>query len=88
MDKGEYDLYFIIAGVYMFIGLISFEWAWAMVKPIRNVDEDRDSKYPAFRRWDAHKWKKWRFYFGAITFMPLRLVCSVLSILVLYVLVR
>ncbi len=29
MDKGDYDLYFIIGGVYMFIGLISFEWAWA-----------------------------------------------------------
>lgn len=35
MDLGEYDLYYIIGGVYMFIGLISFEWAWAQVKPLR-----------------------------------------------------
>jgi len=88
MDLGEYDLYYIIGGAYVFLSLIMFEWAWASVKSIRNIDEDRDSKFPAFRRWDAHKWGKWRFYFGALTFMLLRLVCSVLVILVCYIFVR
>ena len=88
MDLGEYDLYYIIGGVYIFIGLITFEWAWANVKPIRKIDEERDSKYPAFRRWDAHKWRKWKFYFGAITFMPLRILCSILLVLVCYIFVR
>ena len=58
------------------------------MKPIRNIDEERDGKYPAFRRWDAYKWGKWRFYFGAITFMLARLVCSVLVIIVCYIFVR
>ena len=88
MDLGEYNLYYIICGVYMFIGLISFEWAWAVVKPLRKNDEERDCKYPAFRRWDTQKWGKWRFYFGAITLMPLRLICSVLVILIAYIFVR
>lgn len=35
MDFEEYKWYCIIGGVYMFLGLITFEWAWAQVKPIR-----------------------------------------------------
>jgi hypothetical protein len=30
MELGDYYLYYIIGGVYMFIGLILFEWAWAV----------------------------------------------------------
>ena len=88
MDIEEYNLYYVIAGVYMFVGLISFEWAWASVKSIRIIDEERDRKYPAFRRDDAYQWSKWKFYFGAITFMPLRLISSVLVILFCYIFVR
>jgi len=72
----------------MFLGLITFEWAWAQVKPIRKIDESRDSKYPAFRRWDVHKWRKWRFYFGAVTFMLLRFICSLLLVIICYIFVR
>lgn len=36
-------LYMILLGVYMFSGLFMFEWAWAKMKPFRNVDEARDS---------------------------------------------
>ena len=68
----EWYIYFIAA--YMISGLILFEWSWAKVKTIRDVDEERDSKYPAFRRLDAPKWRKWRFYIGAVTMLPLRLV--------------
>jgi hypothetical protein len=72
----------------MLLGLIGFEWAWAKVKTLRVIDETRDGKYPPFRRWDAYKWRKWRFYFGAITFMPLRLILSVLILLMNYVFAR
>ena len=68
----EWYIYFIAA--YMFTGLALFEWAWAQVKSIRDVDETRDSQYPAFRRLDAPKWRKWRFYIGALTMLPIRMV--------------
>ena len=38
------------------IGLLSFEWAWYSLKPVREVNEERDSQYPAFRRLDVRKW--------------------------------
>lgn len=47
--EGLYILY-IILGVNASIGLLLFEWAWAHCRPLREVDESRDSKYPAFRR--------------------------------------
>jgi hypothetical protein len=41
---------YIFLGVNALIGLILFEWTWAKVKPLREIDEDRDSRFPAFRR--------------------------------------
>ena len=35
------------------VGILLFEWCYKVTKPIREVDEERDSKYPAFRRIDA-----------------------------------
>ena len=32
------------------VGLFCFEYAWKVSTPIREVNEVRDSKYPAFRR--------------------------------------
>lgn len=72
----------------MFLGLLGFEWAWMQVKPVRDIVEERDSKYPAFRRWDAFRWRKWKFYFGAITVMPLRLFLSFLLVMLCYVFVK
>jgi len=40
------------------------------------VVEERDSKFPAFRRLDAYKWKKWKFYVGGVTLLPLRAFCG------------
>ena len=49
-------VYIIIMIVYMLIGWLSFEWAWSKMKPVMEHNEERDSKYPAFRRWDVSKW--------------------------------
>ena len=78
----------ILIGLYMFIGWLSFEWAWIQLKPVREVEEERDSKYPAFRRWDAYKLKKWKFYLGAVTIMPIRFILSVCTIILCYIFVR
>ena len=82
----EWYIYAIAA--YMLTGLALFEWAWASVKTIRDVDEARDSQYPAFRRLDAPKWRKWKFYPGAITILPLRFVVGFGSVILLCIIIR
>jgi len=69
----------------MMTGLLMFEWAWSKAKPIREVDEERDSKYPAFRRYDAKNWSRWKFYIGAMILLPLRLFAIVAFLIVLYI---
>jgi len=62
------------------IGIIIFELSWKKTKPIREIDEARDSRYPSFRRYDAVMWKRWKFYPGAITFMFPRLLLVLLNL--------
>ena len=38
------------------------------------VDEERDSKFPAWRRRDATRWARWKFYPLGLLTMPFRLV--------------
>ena len=40
----------------------------------RNVIEERDSLYPAWRLNDTHKWNYWKLLLGAITIMPIRII--------------
>lgn len=82
------EAYYILLGVYMFFGLLIFEWAWSQIKVLRDINEDRDSKYPPFRRFDAYKWRKYHYYFGAVTFMPVRFLISFLSVLMCFVFVK
>ena len=58
------------------------------MKPLREVNEERDGKYPAFRRWDVSKWEKWRFYAGAVTLMPLRIIMCIVIVLSCYIFIR
>jgi hypothetical protein len=80
-----YVILLILNGI---VGLVAFEWAWIQMKPFRNVVKERDEQYPPFRRLDVHLWKKWKFYLGAITLMPIRFILSILSILIVYVLIK
>ena len=70
------------------LGLLMFEWAWAKTKPLREGNEARDSKYPAFRRYDALHWQKWKFYFGAITLMPIRFILTLLILILLFLIIK
>jgi hypothetical protein len=56
------------------IGIVAFEYAWSRTKRFRNVDERRDALYPNFRRNDAKNWARWKFYIGAMFFMPTRFI--------------
>lgn len=48
-------------------GLNMWFACWQQVERFREVNEERDSLFPAFRRQDARRWNKWSFFLGAIT---------------------
>jgi hypothetical protein len=73
---------------YMALGVGMLEWAWIKMKPLREVNEDRDGKYPAYRRYDVDKWAKWKFYPGAITLLPFKFFGTIILLIILYIVVR
>ena len=58
------------------IGILLVEYALHKTKAVRRVDEDRDSRFPAFRRTDTHLWNRPRLYLGAF-FAPVRLIIPI-----------
>ena len=78
----------IYLGVQAVIGLIAVEWALYKFRRYMEVDEDRDSNFPAFRRTDAHKYARWKFYPGALLLMPTRFLLLCLDAVFLIVVVR
>jgi lysophosphatidylcholine acyltransferase/lyso-PAF acetyltransferase len=75
-------------GIYMLLGAIGFEWAWHTIKPLRELNEQRDSRFKAFRRFDAPNWRRWKFYPGAVTLMPFRIFITIFLIFMCYLTVR
>lgn len=70
--------------VHAIIGVIAIEWCLSRVKRMQQVDEKRDSQFPAFRRLDASKWSRLKFYPGCLLGMPLRLlVLNVMGLILL-----
>ena len=69
----------IYFGVQAFIGIIAIEYAFYRTKRFREIDEKRDSEFPAFRRLDAKYWARWKFYPGAMFTMPTRLALLVID---------
>lgn len=65
------------------IGILLVEFSLYKTKVVRKVNEDRDSKYPAFRRVDVHKWKRPLLYIGAVL-LPIKVILS-FCIIVFYV---
>ena len=49
-----------------------FEYAWSRNFRFRQIDEARDRNYPLFRRYDNKNWSRWKFYPGAVLWMPTR----------------
>jgi hypothetical protein len=82
----QYIVWPIVA--YMVFGFLVFEWAYFRVRSLREVNEARDSRYPAFRRLDVGRWRRWKFYPGAITVLPIRIIMIVIIGLGCYVVVR
>lgn len=70
------------------IGIIGVEYAWSRMKRFREIDEERDSKYPAFRRVDAKNWSRWKFYPGAMLLMPTRFILLTIDGIFLTLVIR
>ncbi len=58
-------------------GLAVFEWSWYMNYRFRKPIPELDDLMPSFRRVDAHRWSKWKFYPGAVTLMLPRFIFGV-----------
>ncbi len=56
------------------LGLALFAYAWSSSYLHRNVVEERDSLYPAWRLTDTHRWHFWKLLLGAVTIMPIRII--------------
>jgi hypothetical protein len=52
------------------LGIISVEYALHKNKVLRKVDENRDSKFPAYRRTDVHLWWRPLLYLGCWMTLP------------------
>ena len=73
----------ICLGVNALVGILLFEMAFSKIgKRFTDGNEERDSKFPAFRRTDAYKWRRCSFYPGAML-MPLKLVYLFVQFLIM-----
>ena len=59
------------------LGLAWFEWAWWKNRRFRKPIPELEALLPAFRRTDAHRWSKWKFYPGAMTVLIPRFLFGV-----------
>ena len=59
------------------IGILFIEFALMKTKVVRNVNEERDGKYPSFRRTDVKKWSRLILYLSA-PLVPWRILACVL----------
>jgi hypothetical protein len=74
----------IYLGVQAVIGIIMVEWVFKIHARFMKQDEARDVNYPAFRRYDSKNWKRWKFYPGAMLFMPTRMLIILLCLPLIY----
>jgi hypothetical protein len=57
------------------VGILMIEYALYKTRSVRKVNEARDSKYSAFRRWDVKEWKRHRLYLLAPLTFPRFFIC-------------
>lgn len=66
------------------VGVLAFEWAYSKVHRFREIDEERDQYYGAFRRQDAKHWARWKFYPGAMLTLTTRVILLFTGMVVLF----
>ena len=68
-------------------GLIAFEISWKRTYGHRHPNPEIAQVVPAFRRTDIARWRKWKFYPGAVTVMLPRLIVGHVLGLILIIIV-
>ena len=71
----------------LIFGIICIEYALYKCKPLRKVDEARDSKYSAFRRYDVKYWNRARLYLAS-PLVFIRFAITVFMFVFAYVVTR
>ena len=69
-------------GIQALIGLLAVEFALSRFKRFMEEDEARDCNFPAFRRYDASKFSRLRFYPMALLTMPTRVVLVCIDVVI------
>ena len=69
-------------------GLLFFEWGWSKMYRFRFPNKDLNDITPAFRRSDAPKWQKWKFYPGAMTLLIPRFLIFIGAPIFIYFIVK
>jgi hypothetical protein len=77
--KGLFYFLVIYGAVQALLGFLAVQFSFSRCQRMLKIEEERDSKFPAFRRLDVHKWSKWKFLPGAMLLMPTRLVLLILT---------
>ena len=81
-------IFYIFVILNAIIGERLLSWAWKSVSPLRAQDEKRDSQFPPFRRYDSKNWSKFRFYIGAVTWMPFRFMVGIFVLAFLFIFIK
>ena len=81
MDMPWWGWILMINGV---IGVFLFEMAWLHTRRFRNPNLDLDEIYPAFRRLEARRWNKFKFYPGAVFLFVPRFILMVTFLMIGY----
>lgn len=89
--KGYYEMFqenqatilMVVLGYGLF-GILVFEWVYSKIdRRFTDGNEERDGKFPVFRRTDVQKWSRFSFYPGAFFFLPLRMALAILDLLMI-----
>ena len=70
------------------IGFMVVEWSWSKVYNFRDPVKELEDIMPNWRREDASRWRKWRFYLGGITFMIPRFIIGMILGVTLMILTK
>ena len=62
------------------LGIALLEFCFHKTRKLFDGNEERDKKYPAFRRHDLQYWKRWRLYPLAATLLIPRIIGIALSL--------
>ena len=61
--------------------ILLVEYALRRCSRMIKIDEERDSKFPAFRRTDVQKWSRWKFFPVAVLTMFPRIILEIALLL-------